>query len=113
MARVVFIAGGTGYLGGRLIPLLLSRGHHIRVLARRGSESKAPAGCELVVGDPFDRSTFARAIAPADTFVQLVGVPHPSPSRARQFVEIDRRSAGECIPPARETGVAPSPHSDA
>ena len=37
----------------------------------RGGES------EVVIGNPFDQMTFSRDIAPADTFLQLVGVPHP------------------------------------
>lgn len=36
----VFIAGGTGYMGRRLIPRLLERGHKVRALVRRGSEFK-------------------------------------------------------------------------
>jgi uncharacterized protein YbjT (DUF2867 family) len=63
-------------------------------------------GCEVVAGNPLDRSTFAHDIAPADTLVQLVGVPHPSPAKARQFVEIDLRSAVESIAAARLAGLA-------
>ena len=106
MPRHVFVAGGTGYIGRHLLPVLLSRGHSVRALVRQGSETKAPSGCEVVGGDPFDRRTFAGAIAPCDTFLQLVGVPHPSPSKARQFVEIDLRSAVESIEAARERGLA-------
>ena len=105
-ARQVFITGGTGYLGRELAPALLARGHRVRTLVRRGSEAKAPAGCEVVVGDPFDRHTFAAAIAPCDTFVQLVGVPHPSPRKAQQFIDIDLRSARESIAAAREQRIA-------
>ena len=105
MPQRVFVAGGTGYLGRHVIPVLLARGHRVRALVRRGSEANAPRGCEIVVGDPFDRATFADAIAPSDTFLQLVGVPHPSPSKARQFLDIDLRSALESIGAARESGV--------
>ena len=51
----------------------------------------------MVIGNPLDRETFAAAIAGHDTFVQLVGVPHPSPAKAAQFVEIDLKSAVESI----------------
>jgi len=102
----VFIAGGTGYIGHRLIPSLLARGHRVRALVRRGSESKSSAGSETIVGDPFDRRTFAGALSGCDTFVQMVGVPHPSPRKARQFVEIDLRSALESIEAAREARIA-------
>jgi uncharacterized protein YbjT (DUF2867 family) len=106
MSRVVFVAGGTGYIGGQLIPRLLGRGHRVRALVRPGSERKSPSGCDIVVGNPFDPDTFARAIEPADTFVQLVGVPHPSPSKARQFRDIDLRSAQASIAAARTGSIA-------
>jgi uncharacterized protein YbjT (DUF2867 family) len=106
MMRRVFVAGGTGYIGRRVIPQLLHRGHQVRVLVRPGSESKAPAGCDVIVADPFDRRSFANAIAPADTFLQLLGVPHPSPAKAKQFVEIDLRSARESIEAAVSASIA-------
>lgn len=106
MPHSIFVAGATGYLGRHVIPLLLDRGHQVVGLVRAGSESKAPRGCEIVVGDPFDRWTFVKAIAPADTFVQLVGVPRPSPAKARQFVEIDLRSARESIAAARLADIS-------
>ena len=101
----VFITGGTGYIGQRVAAALLRRGHRVRVLVRRGSEGKAPAGCDVVVGDPFDGTTFAHAIEHGDTFLQLLGVPHPSPAKASQFLEIDLRSASESIKAAAAEGV--------
>src|SRR5580765_8467215 len=83
--RNVFITGGSGYLGRFLIPQLLHRGHYITALVRNDSEKKLPAGCKPVAGDALKQLTFKDRIKPADTFVQLVGVPHPSPAKAAQF----------------------------
>ena len=102
----VFVTGATGYVGQRVIPVLLGRGHCVVALVRSGSGSKAPRGCEIVVGDPFDRWTFVKAIAPGDTVLQLVGVPRPSPARAQQFLDIDLRSARESIAAAHAAGAA-------
>lgn len=90
--RNVFITGGTGYVGSVLIPRLLERGHAVRALVRSGSEQKLPSGCEAVIGDALDASTFADQVQPSDTFVQLVGVPHPSPAKAAEFQSIDLAS---------------------
>jgi uncharacterized protein YbjT (DUF2867 family) len=103
----VFVTGGTGYIGSRLVPALIRRGHRVSALVRAGSERKLSANCDVVVGDPFDRSTFAHAIAAGDTVVQLVGVPHPSPSKAQQFLDIDLRSALETTAAA---SAAPAGH---
>ena len=73
----VFITGGTGFLGRALIPALLHWGHTVRALVRPSSEAKLPAGCDVVTGNALDRTTFADKVAPADTFVQLVGIHHP------------------------------------
>ncbi|HEV2721249.1 MAG TPA: NmrA family NAD(P)-binding protein, partial [Thermoanaerobaculia bacterium] len=47
----VFVTGGTGYIGQRLIPELLDRGHAVRALVRDGSERKLPAGAVAVRGN--------------------------------------------------------------
>ena len=104
--RTVFITGSTGYIGTRLIKLLLRKGHHVIALARKGSEGKVPAGSEVVPGDPFDAMTFQKSIPKDAVFVQLLGVSHPSPSKAEQFKQIDLRSVKASADAAARSGVA-------
>ncbi|HYR10736.1 MAG TPA: NAD(P)H-binding protein [Longimicrobium sp.] len=101
----VFVTGGTGYLGGRLIPLLLDRGHRVRALARPESAHRLPAGAGLALGDALDADSYADAVSPFDTLVHLVGTPRPNPSKARQFREVDLASAREAVRAAGEAGV--------
>ncbi|MDE3196820.1 MAG: NAD(P)H-binding protein [Acidobacteriota bacterium] len=98
----VFVTGGTGYIGQHLIPQLLRDNFQVTAVVRKGSEMKVPAGCLGLIADVLDGSTYADRVTPEHTFVHLAGVSHPSPAKARQFVEIDRRSAMEAIRVARE-----------
>src|SRR5262249_25748028 len=90
--RRVFISGGTGYLGRALVPQLIERGHHVRVLTRSGSERKVSAGAEIVRGNALDAATFAAAVTADETFIQLTGVPHPAPWKEKEFRAIDLAS---------------------
>jgi uncharacterized protein YbjT (DUF2867 family) len=96
-SRSVFIAGATGYMGSRLAVQLLARSHRVAGLVRPGSEARLAPGCRAVPGDALDASTFCEQIQDADTFVHLVGVAHPSPSKARQFREVDMKSCEESL----------------
>jgi uncharacterized protein YbjT (DUF2867 family) len=93
----VFITGGTGYMGRRLIPALVTRGHVVRALVRSGSEHKVPGGVSAITGNVLSRDTFCDAVQEADVVVHLVGTPKPSPRKAREFEAIDFASARECI----------------
>ncbi len=101
----VFVTGGTGYLGSHLIPLLQERGHEVVALVRPGSEHKLPPGCVAVRGNALDGDSYGSNLGACDTFVQLVGVPHPSPAKAKEFVSIDRKSGEEAIRIAAQNRV--------
>ena len=101
----VFITGGTGYLGRPLIAELLRRGHSVRALVRHGSEGKLPQGCTPILGNALDASSYASEIQSSDTFVQLVGVPHPSPAKAAEFRSIDLAAGAQAIQAAAKVPV--------
>jgi len=92
-------------MAGRLIPLLLARDHRVSGVVRESSQGKLPSGCEAIVANVLDGDTWGHHLRPADTLVHLVGVPHPSPAKARQFVEIDLKSANEAARVASRAGV--------
>src|SRR3989440_9627462 len=92
-------------MGSRLIPLLAKRGHEVKALMRKGSETKLPAGALGAIGDPLRMDSYTNEIAPADTFVHLIGTPHPSPAKAKQFHDVDLVSIQVAIKAARDAGV--------
>jgi farnesol dehydrogenase len=54
MSTRVFITGGTGYLGGRLLRSLVSAGYQVRVLLRRPSGIEPHPQVEIAMGDLSD-----------------------------------------------------------
>lgn len=102
----VFITGATGYIGKRLKKQLLHRGHRVIALVRKGSEHKVVKGAEILIADPFDPGSFQSSIPKNAVFVQLLGVPHPSPKKAKQFTEIDLRSVKASADAATVAGVS-------
>jgi uncharacterized protein YbjT (DUF2867 family) len=101
----VFITGATGYIGTRLVPLLQKRGHAVTALVRDGSQHKLQTTCDLVVGDALNGESYKNHVSQFDTFIHLVGVPHPGPAKAHQFVEIDLKAALEAIRVANGAGI--------
>ena len=65
-----------------------------------------PTSAVPIIGDALDASTYVDGVAPADTFVHLVGTPHPNPSKAREFRAVDLASVGAAIDAATHAGVA-------
>lgn len=103
--RTVFVTGATGFMGTALIPRLIERGHAVRALVRTGSEKKLPGGVVAAPGDALKSETYAALVAPADTFVHLIGTHHPNPSKAAQFRAVDLVSIRAALEAAREASV--------
>ncbi len=93
----VFVAGGTGAIGRRLVPMLIAAGHHVSCLARsqaRASQLRS-AGAEPMIGDALDERSLARAVeeaAPEAIIHQLTAIPARIDPRRfeRDFALTDR-----------------------
>ncbi|MEU3253777.1 SDR family oxidoreductase [Streptomyces sp. NPDC006997] len=98
------VTGATGYIGGRLVPELLTAGHRVRCLARSpGKLRDQPwAGeVEVVRGDVTDQASVAAAMEGVDVAYYLV---HALAS-GRGFEDTDRRAARIFATAARTAGV--------
>ncbi|GAC52599.1 NAD(P)H-binding protein [Gordonia amicalis] len=105
--RTCLVTGATGYVGGRLAPRLLDRGHRVRALARTPSKlADAPwtadPRAEVVQGDLSDRDSLVAAFAGVDVVYHLVH----SMSTDADFATEERRSAENVVAAAQECGVS-------
>lgn len=74
-APIVFVTGGTGFLGHSLIPRLVSGGYHVRVITRRPAEHAwlQALPVEIIAGDIENKSIVDRATEGADYVVHAAG----------------------------------------
>jgi uncharacterized protein YbjT (DUF2867 family) len=105
-SKNVFVTGGTGYLGKRLIALLLEDGYNVKAVVREKSLHKLPEGCTAVYCDPFSADDLVKHIEAGSVFVQLLGVSHPGPSKKELFYKIDYRSGVASIDAAVKAGCS-------
>ncbi len=70
------VTGGTGFVGGAVVRALRSRGHQVRVLARRTSrtEQLRTLGVEIVYGDILDQASIEAALDGCDTFFHVAAL---------------------------------------
>jgi uncharacterized protein (TIGR01777 family) len=71
----VFVAGGTGLIGNRLVPRLLERGDSVMLLTRGPSAARERFGeaCTIVEGNPTEAGNWMERIAECDAVLNLVG----------------------------------------
>src|SRR6185436_7670681 len=100
---VVLITGATGYIGGRLVPVLEGAGVRLRCLARHPAAlaSRVSQRTEVVAGDLLDPVSLDRALAGIDVAYYLVH----SMGAHGDYLEKDRAAARNFGNAARQEGV--------
>lgn len=100
---LVLVAGATGYVGGRLIPLLEKPGNALRCLARNPDKlrSLVASSTEVVQGDVLDPAPLERAMVGVTTAYYLVHLM----SGSKDFEKDDRQAATIFAQAAKKTGV--------
>jgi uncharacterized protein YbjT (DUF2867 family) len=97
------VTGASGYVGGRLVPLLLAEGHQVRCLVRsalRLRDVPWAGQVDIVEGNVTDRHSLAGAVDDVDVVYYLVH----ALGRA-DFEDVDRTAAGNVAAAARDSGV--------
>lgn len=100
----VLVLGATGYIGGRLVPELVERGHQVRCGARTPSkldDREWRDQVEVVELDVFDPSTLEEAMRGCDAVHFLVH----SMDGEDDFAERDRQAAANVRDVAARVGV--------
>ena len=95
MQRPILVAGATGYVGGRLVPLLLKKGCRVRALTRSPQKVRSrPWGrhenLEIAQGDMHLPDTVCRAVEGCGAVYYLI---HSMEAQYTDFCEADRHAA--------------------
>lgn len=100
---LILLTGGSGYVGGLLIPLLEKQGVRLRCLARNPEKmrSRVQPGTELVQGDVLDPASLDQAMQGVHTAYYLVHLM----SGSTDFEKEDRQAAQNFAQAAKKAGV--------
>jgi uncharacterized protein YbjT (DUF2867 family) len=93
--KPIFVAGATGYIGGRLVPRLLEAGYHVRALARAPEKLQNRTWAEhphleIVQGDVLDVDSLRTAMKHCRAAYYLVHSMNPT---IADFAATDRLAA--------------------
>jgi uncharacterized protein YbjT (DUF2867 family) len=102
----VLITGGTGVIGEGVIPVLLGKGHTVRLLTR-GAEKDAeewPQGVEPFAADVSDAVSLKGAADDCEAVVHITGIISESPPRVT-FEGVNVRGTSNVLEEAERAGI--------
>jgi len=97
----VFVTGATGFVGGELVPALVSAGHSVTAMTRDASTYDPPDGVSVVEGDLLDATTIEGNFEGVEAVYYLVH----SLRTGKEFAQRDREAARNFARGATEAGV--------
>ena len=99
----ILLTGATGYVGGRLLPLLENEPVFVRCLARNPDKLRSSVmdSTQIVQGDVLDRASLDKALESVQTAYYLVHLM----SGSHDFEEEDRQAAQNFSDAAQKAGV--------
>ncbi len=106
----ILVTGGTGFLGGALVPKLREAGHHVRLISRKTLPAAWTTGAqpvEFVQSDLADRHAVRRAIAGVDVIYHFAGLVSFRNEDARKMYELHVDCTRELLRDVITSGAKP------
>ncbi len=101
----VLVTGATGFLGGRLLPLLLEAEAPVRVLARRPAPELEARGVEVALGELESGTGLREALAGVRRVFHLAGRVSRDPEAAADLLRVHVQGTRRLAQAARSEGV--------
>jgi NADH dehydrogenase len=111
----ILLTGGTGYVGEALREKLRLQGHDVRLLVRRESAHRLPAGTgyDVVLGDVLDSHACMRAVDGCEAVVHLVGIIREFPNDGITYVAMHTEATFNMVDAATRMGLERFVHMSA
>jgi NAD+-dependent farnesol dehydrogenase len=97
----VLVTGGAGFLGGRIVKALLSRGHEVVLMVRGGERPGLPGEASVVDGDVRDPDLFAKAAEDCRAIIHTAAMVKIWSPRLQDFDDINVGGIRNAIAAAR------------
>ena len=113
MAGQVFITGGSGFVGSRIVEELGARGYSINALSRGKPIAVGGDRVRIIRGDLLDSKLLDEGIAGCDAVIHLVGIIVEKPAHGITFERIHHQGTQQVVDAAKRAGVKRYVHMSA
>jgi NADH dehydrogenase len=104
----IVVLGGTGFVGGHLVPRLCADGHTVKVLSRNREQHRDLAvlpRASVVSADVYDRDALREQLAGADAAINLIGILNERGSNGAGFQKAHVELTETLIAACQSAGV--------